>query len=160
MLLLVKTKDKKTLAIHVVRKSGQSLGFLSTPHIPWLHVVYLEMNFSSVLKLFLNMILIFAHIKHGIILCLTMDLWTSFSKLKPTAKMSLNLFKISLCLAISVDKMHLQNNNNKNDNLSLKLSNNENIFLAIWGVTVFHCEKCCNALQGATILEVPETWYM
>ena len=65
MLLLVKTKDKKTLAMHVVRKSGQSLGFLSTPHIPWLHMVYWELNFSSVLKLFLNMILIFAHIKHG-----------------------------------------------------------------------------------------------
>ena len=77
--------------------------------------------------------------------------------------MSLNLFKISLCLAISVDKMHLQNNNNnnnKNDNSSLKLSNNENIFSTIWGVTVFHRGKCCSALQGATILEVLETMYM
>ena len=37
-----------------------------------------------------------------------MDLWASFSKLKPSASISLNLFKISLCLAISVDKIHLQ----------------------------------------------------
>lgn len=57
----------------------------------------------------------FPHIKNDTILCLTMDLCTSFSKLKPSAKMSLNLFKISLCLAISVDKIHLQNNTN-NDN--------------------------------------------
>ena len=37
-----------------------------------------------------------------------MDLCASFSKLNPSAKMSLNLFRISLCLAISVDKIHLQ----------------------------------------------------
>ena len=38
---------------------------------------------------------------------LTIDLCASFSKLNPPAKMSLNLFRISLCRAISVDKIHL-----------------------------------------------------
>ena len=38
-----------------------------------------------------------------------MDLCASFSKLNPSAKISLNLFRISLCLAISVDKIHLKN---------------------------------------------------
>ena len=39
----------------------------------------------------------------------TIDLCASFSKLNPSAKISLNLFRISLCLAISVDKIHLKN---------------------------------------------------
>lgn len=42
-----------------------------------------------------------------------MDLWASLSKLNPSAKISLNLLRISLCLAISVDKMHLKVKNER-----------------------------------------------
>lgn len=70
--------------------------------------------------------------------------------------MSLNLFKISLCLAISVDKIHLQNNNNNKRQLIVEaISNTGNIFFAIWRVTMFYCKTKSVALHCKVLRVLP-----